>query len=87
MMSATGITRIHILDCYTDPLGWKDQFVDGGNTTDVLREPELPVNFCKDVRNMDKVFSLIIELGRGNFLLSPLVSISKFQVGMKIKYE
>ncbi|KAK8573256.1 hypothetical protein V6N13_100063 [Hibiscus sabdariffa] len=52
---ASSDKRIHILDCYNDPLGWKDQIVEISSTVTVFRE----------VKHMDKLFNSIIELGRG----------------------
>ncbi|XP_043700958.1 elongator complex protein 5 [Telopea speciosissima] len=54
---------IRIIDCYSDPLGWKEQLLgservakDSGRAAETL---------CKDVRDLDKIFSTIIELGKG----------------------
>lgn len=52
---------IHILDCYTDPLGWKKWFDD----KDISQEASSLSSFCQDVRNLDELYSLIIELGKG----------------------
>ncbi|KAF5737743.1 hypothetical protein HS088_TW13G00633 [Tripterygium wilfordii] len=57
---------IRILDCYTDPLGWKDQIVDSTNTCDTSLEASSEVAcLCKDVRDLDKLYPLIIEQGTG----------------------
>ncbi|GAY43893.1 hypothetical protein CUMW_078080 [Citrus unshiu] len=52
---------IHILDCYTDPLGWKNRLID----KDISQEASSLSSFCQDVRNLDKLYSLIIEQGKG----------------------
>ncbi|OVA04968.1 Elongator complex protein 5 [Macleaya cordata] len=45
-----------ILDCYSDPLGWKDG---------VRVSPQSSSSICKDVRNLDLLFSSVLELGKG----------------------
>lgn len=57
--------RFQILDCYTDPLGWKEEHVELGTGTGVSHESSLIASFCKNVRDVDKLFSTIIELGKG----------------------
>ncbi|KAJ0043046.1 hypothetical protein Pint_18765 [Pistacia integerrima] len=52
---------IQILDCYTDPLGWKVRL----NIEDLSWEPSALSTFCKDVRDLDKLYSSIIKLGQG----------------------
>ncbi|XP_057983568.1 elongator complex protein 5 isoform X1 [Malania oleifera] len=55
-----------ILDCYTDPLGWKDQLMRCGKISNISQEASTStVSLCKDVRDVDKLFSSIIELGKG----------------------
>ncbi|CAK7344329.1 unnamed protein product [Dovyalis caffra] len=57
---------IQILDCYTDPLGWKDQLMGSGNFTDVSYEASSSLSsVCKDVKDLDKLYSSILELGKG----------------------
>ncbi|KAM7279411.1 hypothetical protein ACFE04_006545 [Oxalis oulophora] len=48
---------VQILDCYTDPLGWKDRLMNHSRPQEA--------NICKDVKNTDKLFSSIVELGKG----------------------
>ncbi|XWS47613.1 hypothetical protein CRYUN_Cryun14cG0167200 [Craigia yunnanensis] len=59
--------RIQILDCYNDPLGWKDRLIETGNFTALSREASISstANVFKDVKHMDKLYNSIIELGRG----------------------
>ncbi|XP_021296397.1 elongator complex protein 5 [Herrania umbratica] len=59
--------RIQILDCYSDPLGWKDRLIEAGNFTALSREASnsSTANVFKDVKHMDKLYNSIIELGRG----------------------
>ncbi|KAI4299295.1 hypothetical protein L6164_032766 [Bauhinia variegata] len=54
---------IHILDCYTDPLGWKDKTRKPGNIRDF--PPQILTTTYKNVKDMDKLFSVITELSRG----------------------
>ncbi|KAK9115000.1 hypothetical protein Syun_021797 [Stephania yunnanensis] len=49
---------IRVLDCYTDPLGWKE----GAN---VLSRRESLETLFKDVSDLDKLFDAVIQLGRG----------------------
>ncbi|KAI5559244.1 hypothetical protein BDE02_17G097000 [Populus trichocarpa] len=57
---------IQILDCYSDPLGWKDQLMMSGNFTDVSYEVSLSLScVCRNVKDLDKLYSLILELGKG----------------------
>ncbi|KAJ6766376.1 ELONGATOR COMPLEX PROTEIN 5 [Salix purpurea] len=57
---------IQILDCYSDPLGWKYQLMGSGNCMDVSHEtPSNLSRVCKDVKDLDKLYSMILELGKG----------------------
>ncbi|KAJ4825600.1 hypothetical protein Tsubulata_022671 [Turnera subulata] len=60
---------IRILDCYTDPLGWKEQQLkEAGNFADVSGEASPSsglARVCSNVRDLDKLYSLILELGIG----------------------
>ncbi|KAB1211204.1 Elongator complex protein 5 [Morella rubra] len=56
---------IQILDCYTDPLGWKEKLVEPGNNVRISNEASIGVCLCKTVKDMDKLLSSIIELGKG----------------------
>ncbi|GMN28097.1 hypothetical protein TIFTF001_001911 [Ficus carica] len=47
---------IRILDCYSDPLGWKDGISHG--TSNVASS-------CNNVKDLHKLLSMIIELGQG----------------------
>lgn len=60
--------RIQILDCYSDPHGWKDRIMGRGKVDDVTKEAYGVSTLCKDVKDMDKLCSLAIELGKGNFV-------------------
>ncbi|XVF31599.1 hypothetical protein REPUB_Repub17cG0005000 [Reevesia pubescens] len=59
--------RIQILDCYSDPLGWKDRLMETGNFMALSQEASISCtsNVFKDVKHMDKLYNSIIELGRG----------------------
>lgn len=50
---------LRVLDCYTDPLGWKERLKPRNG------EASPNVNLCKDVKNLDHLFSLILALGKG----------------------
>lgn len=58
-------TWIQILDCYTDPLGWKDRLMGCGTITNHSWEASSMATVCKNVRNVDMLFSSIVELGKG----------------------
>ncbi|XP_010549919.1 PREDICTED: elongator complex protein 5 [Tarenaya hassleriana] len=49
---------IHILDCYTDPLGWKDQL------PAIPREGSSFITLYKPVSDVRRLFSSIAEVGR-----------------------
>ncbi|GAV89541.1 Hap2_elong domain-containing protein [Cephalotus follicularis] len=53
---------IRILDCYTDPVGWKDMLIECGSLS---QEASTTARLCKDVRDLDKMCSSIVELGNG----------------------
>jgi len=57
--------RIHVLDCYTDPLGWKDKIRKSGNVTIPSDQISLATTSYKSVKDMNKLFLAITELGRG----------------------
>lgn len=48
---------LRILDCYSDPLGWKDGSV--GLVSNVGEK------VCRDVRDLDQLLSSVLELGKG----------------------
>ncbi|XP_050269766.1 elongator complex protein 5 isoform X1 [Quercus robur] len=56
---------IEILDCYTDPLGWKDALLASGNGGSLSNEASTGASLCRNVKDMDKLYSSIIELGKG----------------------
>lgn len=60
--------RIQILDCYSDPHGWKDRIVGRGKVNDVTKEASGVSTLCNNVKDMDKLCSLAVELGKGNFI-------------------
>ncbi|XP_058761492.1 elongator complex protein 5-like [Vicia villosa] len=51
---------IHVLDCYTDPLGWKS-----GNVNVPSEGTSLDVTSYKSVKDMDRLFLATTDLGRG----------------------
>lgn len=62
---ATSHQWLSVLDCYTDPLGWKEQLKERGAIKTPSTEASLNLNLCKDVRNLDDLFSQILVLGKG----------------------
>ncbi|XP_075667894.1 elongator complex protein 5 [Castanea sativa] len=56
---------IEILDCYTDPLGWKDALLASENGGSLSNEASTGASLCRNVKDMDKLYSSIIELGKG----------------------
>ncbi|KAK2430265.1 hypothetical protein P8452_43692 [Trifolium repens] len=56
---------IRILDCYTDPLGWKDKTRKSGNVNVLSNQISLATSSYKSVKDMDKLFLAITELGKG----------------------
>ncbi|XP_050941734.1 elongator complex protein 5 isoform X3 [Cucumis melo] len=67
---------IQILDCYTDPLGWKQRFMEGENVSNVDQEVSNLSHLCTNVGDMDKLFSSIITLGKGNQHVETFIYIS-----------
>lgn len=59
------ILRLRVLDCYTDPLGWKDQLAESGSISNSSPSVSVSSTLCKDVKNLDKLFSSILEIGKG----------------------
>lgn len=53
------------MDCYTDPLGWKDKIRKSGNVKDLTGQSSLISSPYKTVKDLDKLFPVITELGRG----------------------
>ncbi|TYI06040.1 hypothetical protein ES332_A10G130500v1, partial [Gossypium tomentosum] len=58
---------IQILDCYSYPLGLKDQLAGSGNFTAHSNEALVSsiANIFKEVKHLDKLYNSIIELGKG----------------------
>ncbi|KMT18562.1 hypothetical protein BVRB_2g026960 [Beta vulgaris subsp. vulgaris] len=55
---------VRILDCYTDPLGWKHRLKESGQ---IGSSPDSSswITVFRDVRNLEKLLSGILELGKG----------------------
>ncbi|KAL0450013.1 UNVERIFIED_CONTAM: Elongator complex protein 5 [Sesamum latifolium] len=60
----TSSTWFKILDCYTDPLGWRSKLVESGSIRSLSSGSSLTVNICKNVKDLDELFSSILELGK-----------------------
>nr|KJB48132.1 hypothetical protein B456_008G055200 [Gossypium raimondii]KJB48133.1 hypothetical protein B456_008G055200 [Gossypium raimondii]KJB48143.1 hypothetical protein B456_008G055200 [Gossypium raimondii] len=63
---ASSNKQIQILDCYSDPLGWKDQLAGSRNFTALSNEAMVSSNAIvfREVKHMDKLYNSIIELGK-----------------------
>ncbi|KNA25865.1 hypothetical protein SOVF_001720 [Spinacia oleracea] len=55
---------VWILDCYTDPLGWKHR-LKGSGQIGSLPDSSFGVTVFRDVRNLEKLLFGIIDLGKG----------------------
>lgn len=54
---------LRIIDCYSDPLGWKENILQsGGHDKPILKESD---NVCRDVKDVTNLLSLIMEVGKG----------------------
>lgn len=53
-----------ILDCYSDPLGWKHRLKESGAIRS-CPDSSSGLTVCRDVRNLDKLLVEILELGKG----------------------
>ncbi|CAN6576775.1 unnamed protein product [Malus baccata var. baccata] len=57
--------RIQILDCYTDPLGWREGLVECGSAKNLPHEVYKAASVCRNVKDVDTLLSSIISLGEG----------------------
>ncbi|KAJ0987729.1 hypothetical protein J5N97_006085 [Dioscorea zingiberensis] len=55
--------KVLVLDCYSDPLGWKDRLLKSAGV--VQQSAKNPSSVFKDVKDVPKLLSLILELGQG----------------------
>ncbi|XP_021763573.1 elongator complex protein 5-like [Chenopodium quinoa] len=55
---------VRILDCYNDPLGWKHRLKESGRIGS-SPDSSFGVTVFRDVRNLEKLLSGILELGKG----------------------
>ncbi|KAK4490565.1 hypothetical protein RD792_001247 [Penstemon davidsonii] len=55
---------IKVLDCYSDPLGWKSKLVESGSILNRDPGSSITTSLCKNVRDLDNLFSSIIESGK-----------------------
>ncbi|KAG8384093.1 hypothetical protein BUALT_Bualt04G0082200 [Buddleja alternifolia] len=53
-----------VLDCYTDPLGWKSKLMESGSIWNLSPGSSVTVNLCKNVKDLDELWSSILELGK-----------------------
>ncbi|KAK3036569.1 hypothetical protein RJ639_031010 [Escallonia herrerae] len=54
-----------VLDCYTDPLGWKERLMERGSIMNSSPKASVNPSLCKDISDLDKLFSLILQRGKG----------------------
>nr|XP_009798036.1 PREDICTED: elongator complex protein 5 isoform X2 [Nicotiana sylvestris]XP_016444599.1 PREDICTED: elongator complex protein 5-like isoform X2 [Nicotiana tabacum] len=54
---------LRVLDCYSDPLGWKKKLMERGTVRNPYEDTLLRTSLCKNLKELDKVFSSIVELG------------------------
>ena len=78
LLACAGLdTRSHswfqVLDCYTDPLGWKKEILDDvksdiHGTSEISKEhvSSAGFTFCRDLGNMENLISAIIASGKGS---------------------
>ncbi|MCD7457888.1 hypothetical protein HAX54_036525 [Datura stramonium] len=55
---------LRVLDCYSDPLGWKNKLMESGTVRNPYEEAVLKTSLCKNLKELDKVLSSIVELGK-----------------------
>ncbi|OAY81263.1 Elongator complex protein 5 [Ananas comosus] len=55
---------VRVLDCYSDPLGWKD-LISQSETDGKRPIGKASVTVFKSVKNVDKLLSSVLDLGRG----------------------
>ncbi|KAL3630346.1 hypothetical protein CASFOL_023330 [Castilleja foliolosa] len=58
------VIRFKVLDCYTDPLGWKRKLSESGSIENLSPGSSVTVNLCKNVKDLDELLSSILELGK-----------------------
>ena len=59
--------RVRILDCYTDPLGWKHRLKESGKIG-TCPDSTFGVTVFRDVKNLEKLLWEVLELGKGIIL-------------------
>ncbi|CAA0839615.1 Elongator complex protein 5 [Striga hermonthica] len=57
-------TWFKVLDCFTDPVGWKSKLVETGKIRNPSSGSSVAVNLCKNVQDMDELLSSILDLGK-----------------------
>lgn len=58
--------RTRILDCYTDPVGWKDAVHQSGKNS--------LITLVKNVKDVDKLLRSIVDLAKGILLRDNICS-------------
>ncbi|XP_051141527.1 elongator complex protein 5 [Andrographis paniculata] len=57
-------TWFKVLDCYTDPLGWKGKIMETGAIRNMHPGSSTTAKLCKNVGDVEKLMAQILELGR-----------------------
>lgn len=61
--SALVQVSVRILDCCSDPLGWKEQLLHSASVEKSILKDSTTV--LKNVKDVNKLLSLIVDLGKG----------------------
>ncbi|KAL1563157.1 elongator complex protein 5 isoform X2 [Salvia divinorum] len=57
-------TWFKVLDCYTDPLGWKSKLLNSGRIANDSLGSSVTVKLCKNVKDLDELLSLVLHRGK-----------------------
>ncbi|KZV53877.1 elongator complex protein 5 [Dorcoceras hygrometricum] len=55
---------IKVLDCYSDPFGWKRKLVENGVVENRTTGSSFSIRVCENVEDLEKLSSSIVELGK-----------------------
>ncbi|XP_075510537.1 elongator complex protein 5 [Primulina tabacum] len=61
---ASSSTWIKVVDCYSDPFGWKRKLVENGIVKNLTGGSSITVKLCENVEDLEKLSSYIVELGK-----------------------
>ncbi|KAH6803688.1 elongator complex protein [Perilla frutescens var. frutescens] len=57
-------TWFKVLDCYTDPLGWKRKLANSESIDNDSLGSSITIKLCKNVKDVDELLPLILQLGK-----------------------